>query len=267
MSFSSDGLTLASGGWDDTVRLWDVESGQQKAVLQGHTGDVTSVSYSPDGRTLASGSLDETVRLWDVDSFHEKATLEGHTDWVKSVVFSPDGRTLVSGSSANRIRLWDVASGEEKAILEGHRDDVQSVSFSRYGRILASGSSDGTILLWDMAPYVTPSVATAIDAASPSLPVQTALLANYPNPFNPETWIPFQLHAPAQVRLSIYDVRGARVRQLDLGYRAAGQYRTSAGAAHWDGRDQHGAPVASGVYVYRLQAGPVAQGRKMLLVR
>ena len=115
-----------------------------------------------------------------------------------------------------------------------------------------------------MSPYITPP--TAIQS-SPALPAQTALLANYPNPFNPETWIPYQLHAPARVRLSIYDVRGALVRHIDLGQRAAGLYLTRASAAHWDGRDQGGERVASGVYVYRLQAGPVAQGRKMVVVK
>lgn len=107
----------------------------------------------------------------------------------------------------------------------------------------------------------------ALDIPQPALATQTALLANFPNPFNPETWLPFQLHAPAPVRLSIYDVRGALIREIDLGYRAAGQYLTSTSAAHWDGRDQHGQRVASGVYLYRLQAGPVAHVRKMILIK
>ena len=106
----------------------------------------------------------------------------------------------------------------------------------------------------------------ALDVPQPS-PPQTALLANYPNPFNPETYIPFQLHSPAPVHLSIYDVRGALVRELDLGYRAAGPYLTSTNAAYWDGRDQRDQRVASGVYLCRLQAGPVAQVRKMLLLK
>ena len=193
----------------------------------------------------------------------EKATLEGHTSSVYSVSFSPDGTTLASGSWDGTVRLWEVGSRQGKATLRGHMGGVYSVSFSPNGTTLASGSADETILLWDMAPYITPSASKAIHA-SPPLPAQTALLANYPNPFNPETWIPFQLHAPALVRLSIYDVRGALVREIDLGHRAAGRYLTSAGAVHWDGRDQIGQRVASGVYLYRLQAGPIAQVRKML---
>ena len=140
------------------------------------------------------------------------------------------------------------------------------MAFSPDGTTLASGSNDGTILLWDMSPYITPSTPTAVEL-SPTLPTPTALLANFPNPFNPNTYIPYQLHAHAQVRLTIYDIRGALIRKIDLGCQQAGQYLTSANAAHWDGRDQHGQRVASGVYVYQLQAGLVVHGRKMLLVK
>ena len=194
---------------------------------------------------------------------------------VESVAFSPDGTTLASGSFDGSVRLWDVETGQHKATLSTDPSrrfltlDVWSVAFSPDGTTLAASNEDfayNTILLWDMSPYITPSVQTAIEL-SPPLPTQTALLANYPNPFNPETWIPYQLHVPAQVRLAIYDVRGALVREIDLGYRAAGQYLTSASAAHWDGRDHQGQRVASGVYLYQLQAGPVVQGRKMLLIK
>ena len=183
------------------------------------------------------------------------------------MAFSPDGNTLASGSRDSRtIRLWDADSGQLRKSLEGHAGGVHSVAFSPDGNTLASGGRDKTVRLWDMSPYITPSAPTAIQSSSP-LPTQTALLANFPNPFNPHTYIPYQLHAPTQVRLNIYDVRGALVRTIDLGYRPAGQYLTSTNAAHWDGRDQRGQRVASGVYLYRLQAGPVAHVRKMVVIK
>ena len=94
MAFSSDEQTLASGSNDNTVRLWNVNTGQVKAVLEGHTDGVLSVAFSPDEQTLASGGWDNTVRLWNVNTGQVKIALKGHTPWVTSVVYSPDGRTL-----------------------------------------------------------------------------------------------------------------------------------------------------------------------------
>ena len=78
------------------------------------------------------------------------------------------------------------------------------------------------------------------------VPKETALLANYPNPFNPETWIPYQLETSAEVTLTIYAVDGQTVRQLELGHQAPGTYQTRSRAAYWDGRNEYGEPVASG---------------------
>ena len=155
-----------------------------------------------------------------------------------------------------------MATGQQQAVLEGHTAYSFSVSFSPDGRTLASGSWDGTILLWDMAPYVTPSTPTAVDAASPSLPAQTALLANYPNPFNSSTRIAYRLAAPGRVRLDIYNALGQPVRALVNRFQAAGEYRVS-----WDARDQQGATVAAGVYLTRLRHPDGMQTRRLLYLK
>ena len=97
------------------------------------------------------------------------------------------------------------------------------------------------------------------------IPKETALLPNYPNPFNPETWIPYQLTKPAEVTLRIYAADGKLVRRLALGHQAAGIYESRSRAAYWDGRNEQGEPVASGVYFYTLTAGDFAATRKMLI--
>ena len=97
------------------------------------------------------------------------------------------------------------------------------------------------------------------------IPEETSLLSNYPNPFNPETWIPYQLSEPADVTLTIYDIHGRVVRALDLGHQRAGMYHSRSRAAHWDGRNAVGEPVASGLYFYTLKAGDFTATRKMLI--
>ena len=99
------------------------------------------------------------------------------------------------------------------------------------------------------------------------LPNTTQLLANYPNPFNPETWIPFELAHDAEVTITIYDMVGRQIRQLDIGHTLADRYRTANRAAYWDGKTETGEAVASGTYFYQLQAGDYTETRKMVILK
>ena len=99
------------------------------------------------------------------------------------------------------------------------------------------------------------------------LPTSTQLLVNYPNPFNPETWIPFELSQDRAVTISIYDVHSQRIRSLQLGQLTAGRYVTADQAAYWGGKTQEGEAVASGTYFYQLQAGDYTQTRKIVILK
>ena len=99
------------------------------------------------------------------------------------------------------------------------------------------------------------------------LPTQTQLLANYPNPFNPETWIPFQLAQDSTVTAKIYDVTGKQIRMIELGHVTAGNYVESNRAIYWDGRSENGEMVASGTYFYQIQAGDYTDTRKMVILK
>ena len=96
-------------------------------------------------------------------------------------------------------------------------------------------------------------------------PKKTALLPNYPNPFNPETWIPYHLSNDADVQIEIYNIKGVLVRRLDFGHQMAGYYTDRTKAAYWDGKNEFGEPVASGLYFYTLTAGDFSATRKMLI--
>ena len=99
------------------------------------------------------------------------------------------------------------------------------------------------------------------------IPDKTALLHNYPNPFNPETWIPYHLAADTDVQLTIYDTTGAVVRRFDLGLQPTGHYTDRAKAVYWDGRNDNGEPVVSGVYFYQLNANDYSATRRMVILK
>ena len=99
------------------------------------------------------------------------------------------------------------------------------------------------------------------------IPAETELLRNYPNPFNPETWIPYRLAEDADVSLTIYDAYGSLVRSVDIGHQIAAVYDTRAKAIYWDGRNQFGEQVASGLYFYHLSAGDFSGTRRMVILK
>jgi hypothetical protein len=104
-----------------------------------------------------------------------------------------------------------------------------------------------------------------IDGSIEVLPTKTVLLANYPNPFNPETWIPYRLAEDAKVKVSIYDSKGRTVRVIDLGHQPAGSYLHKDRAVSWDGRNNSGEKIANGIYYYQLQADRFSAIRKLVV--
>ncbi|WP_055536136.1 WD40 repeat domain-containing protein [Streptomyces alboniger] len=160
VAISTDGRTVASGGQDGTVRLWNTATSSARITLEGHEGAVHSVALSPDGRTVVSGGRDGTVRLWDTRTGQQRALLAEHQGMVRSVAFSPDGRTVASGGRNGTVRLWNTVTGELRKPLTGHQGAVLSVAFSPDGGTVAGAGEGGGVRLWNTR---TGGTRTALD--------------------------------------------------------------------------------------------------------
>ena len=152
VAVSPDGRSVATGGDDDALRVWDPATGRERIPPIRHPATVSALAYRPDGRVLATASLEDRdgLRLWDAGTGRLIARLPGHSDRVRSVAFAPDGRLLASAGSDRIIRLWDAATGAAVAVLDGHRSVVRQVAFAPDGGLLASAGNDRTVRIWDV---------------------------------------------------------------------------------------------------------------------
>ncbi len=151
VAVTPDGKYVVSGSGDNTVRLWELATGQEVRRFTGHDDAVLSVAVTPDGKYVVSGSDDKTVRLWDLATGKEVRRFTGHEQPVRSVAVTPDGKYVVSGSWDHTVRLWELATGQEVRRLTGHDDGVWSVAVTPDSKYVVSGSWDKTVRLWDLA--------------------------------------------------------------------------------------------------------------------
>ncbi|CAE7152603.1 unnamed protein product, partial [Rhizoctonia solani] len=164
VAFSPDGKSVASGSYDQTVRMWDAHNSSSIGEpLRGHSDSVNSVSYSPLGNLIASASYDSTIRLWDTNTGHQSGVpLKGNYPFY-SVAFSPNAKLIASGSGGLSydptecaVQLWDVQGRKAKSNpFQGHTSPVRSVAFSSDITRLVSGSYDRTIRVWDVERGMT----------------------------------------------------------------------------------------------------------------
>ena len=151
LSFFTDDKIIRFVSNGDTVRLWDINSGQVSTIasLEASSDYLLDASISPNSKQIASASSDNTVKLWRRPFQGTPVTLKGHTAEVLSVSFSPNHKILASASSDATIKLWDTSKVKEIKTLKGHSASVNSVRFSPDGKIIASASDDKTVKLWD----------------------------------------------------------------------------------------------------------------------
>jgi WD40 repeat protein len=158
VALSQDGRYMLTGGADKTPRLWDLTSGKQIHLFQGHTKAITAVAFSPDGRTIATASKDHTARIWRLNSGRPvgQPIQLLHENIVSAVAFSPDGKLVVTGSHDKSARLWHTATGRPHGQPLVHVDKVAAVAFSSDGQMVATGVwkmwvRPGEARFWDVA--------------------------------------------------------------------------------------------------------------------
>src|SRR5262249_28432417 len=148
--FSPDGKSVATGGADGAVRVWDVETKEVVALLRGHTSQVTAVEFAPDGRSLVSGSRDGTVKVWDMPAGQDPNILTRQKGILSGVSFPTDDKSwALTDSNEKTVSLWNLAS-RRRDILQGHKAPVLAVTFARHAQTVATTSFDGTVRLWDI---------------------------------------------------------------------------------------------------------------------
>ncbi|HSK72972.1 MAG TPA: DUF4365 domain-containing protein, partial [Pyrinomonadaceae bacterium] len=155
VTITPDGKQIISGSFDETIRIWDLDSGRCLKTLKGHTSAIWVATITPDGKQIISGSFDDTIRIWDLHSGRCIKTLEGHTAAVLAVTITPDGRQIISGSNDGTIRIWDLDSGHCLKTLEGHHGAVLTVTITPESKQIISGSTDRTISIWDFPELET----------------------------------------------------------------------------------------------------------------
>jgi len=158
VAISPDGLFLASGSTDKTIKLWSLETGDLLHTFgsrslrnRGHSDRISTLAFSPDSLELISGSDDCTLKQWDVGTRRLIRTLPGHNWLVSSISVSQNGQVFASGGGDGQINLWALGTGEMLATLHKHRDQVSTLQLSPNGQTLVSGSYDKTIRLWDLS--------------------------------------------------------------------------------------------------------------------
>jgi WD40 repeat protein len=145
-----DGKRAVSASQDNTLKVWDLDTGRALRTLKGHSNWVSGVAMTPDGKRAVSASWDNTLKVWDLDTGLELRTLEGHSNWVSGVAVTPDGKRAVSASRDNTLTVWDLDTGRALRTLEGHSYWVSGVVVTPDGKRAVSASGDKTLMVWDL---------------------------------------------------------------------------------------------------------------------
>lgn len=150
VTVTPDGKCIVSGSDDNTIRVWDMETGAQLRAIKGHESGVNAITVTPTGTRIISGSSDKTIRVWDWETESQLMAIKELKGSVNAITVTPDGKCIVSGSSDNTICVWDLETGTQLRVIEGHESSVNAITVTPDSKCIVSGSDDNTIRVWDL---------------------------------------------------------------------------------------------------------------------
>ena len=247
------------------VRFKAKSAGETKLVLQNFEFGATTGDLIPAGPHQVSITVEGRLATGDVNR-------DGRVSILDLILVAQQLGKRVSAGSAVDLNRDGVVSILDLILAA---QAIGGTTASAAPAVGAESANAATIEAWiaqarlehDGSLAFKQGIENLENLLASLIPEETALLANYPNPFNPETWIPYQLAESAEVTLTIYDMNGQLVRRLAMGYQAAGMYQSRSRAAYWDGRNQLGESVASGLYFYTLTAGEFTATQRMVILK
>ena len=271
LTFSPDGSTLASksGIMHSAIKLWDIKTKQNTDSFE--TDDPFKVFsrpvFSPDNTMLVFSRSNDGIKVWNLVT-REMTDINSEDDFL---TFLPNSSMMILKSYTHeygeKVSVWNAKTATHITTLDPVIFEYwKQLIFSPDGETLAIAGQDSVTLfdpkvIYNQLPAAAPASINIVNAK------QTELLSNYPNPFNPETWIPYRLAEDANVTLTIYDIEGREIKAIHIGHRKAGHYVSRNKAIYWDGTNDLGESVASGLYFYQLQADDYSETKRMLVLK
>ena len=275
-AFSVDGKTLATASFfdDNTIRFWDLERYELKYTITSNPDEVCHLIFSPDGKTLATTGFGGVIYLWNYPFAIERPTLladingDGVVDINDLVLvaanFGKIGENLADVNGDGVVNIADLIAVAAAINIGNAAPSIPGTATSLNAASIEQWITDAQHLKKN-DPVTQKGIYFLEQLLKSFTPKMTTLLPNYPNPFNPETWIPYQLSEPSDVTIRIYSTNGQLIRQLQLGHQQPGLYHSRSQAAYWDGKNELGEPVASGMYFYEFNAGKFSATRQMVI--
>ncbi|MBD2207657.1 hypothetical protein H6G15_34920, partial [Calothrix sp. FACHB-168] len=150
IAVTADGQRVISGSSDNTLKIWNLQTGAKLFTLKGHSSSVNAIAVTADGQRVISASDDKTLKVWNLQTGAELFTLKGHSNWVRAIAVTADGQRVISASDDNTLKIWNLQTGAKLFTLKGHSSSVNAIAVTADGQRVISASDDKTLKVWNL---------------------------------------------------------------------------------------------------------------------